>query len=121
MAYLNFMCETDIAIENALYTYSASPLTTVVESEVYQEGIAEVHEDAMNILYGETAQNVKTQAYLNLSPEGIKGLNVLWEELKAKSSIGNGIYIGCGVILGILVVIAVFQLVRKRRWSKLYD
>jgi hypothetical protein len=47
--------------------------------------------------------------------------NVLWEELKAKSSIGTGIYIGCGVILGVLAVIGIYQLVRKRRWAKLYD
>ena len=111
MEYINFMCDTDIAIENALYTYYASPLKTVVESEYYQESIAEVHEDAMNILYGETAKSVPTQAYLNLSPEGIKGLNILWEELKAKSSIGNGIYIGCGIILGIIAVVVAYQII----------
>jgi len=121
MEYINFMCDTDIAIENALYTYYASPLKTVVESEYYQESIAEVHEDAMNILYGETAMSVPTQAYLNLSPEGIKGLNILWEELKAKSSIGNGIYIGCGIILGIIAVVVAYQIIKKRRWAKLYD
>ncbi|MBQ8310636.1 MAG: spermidine/putrescine ABC transporter substrate-binding protein [Clostridia bacterium] len=119
--YINFMCDTDIAIENALYTYYASPLKTVVENEEYQAAIAEVHDDAMNILYGETAKSVPTQAYLNLSPEGIKGLNILWEELKAKSSIGNGIYIGCGIILGVIAVLAVYQIVKKRRWAKLYD
>lgn len=121
MEYINFMCDTEIAIENALYTYYASPLKTVVEDEYYQESIAEVHEDAMNILYGETAKSVPTQAYLNLSPEGIKGLNVLWEELKATSSIGNGIYIGCSVILGIIAVVVAYQILKKRRWAKLYD
>jgi hypothetical protein len=52
---------------------------------------------------------------------GHKTENVLWEELKAKSSIGNGIYVGCGVILGILALIAVYQVLKKRRWAKLYD
>ncbi len=121
MEYIDFMCRKDIAIENALYTYYASPLTTVVNDPDYQEAMAEVHEDAIDILYGDAAKSVKTQAYLNLSPEGIKGLNILWEELKAKSSIGNGIYIGCGVILGVLVVLAVLHVLKKRRWSKLYD
>ena len=74
----------------------------------------------MSILY-EQASEVPSQAYLNLSPEGLSMMNVLWEELKAKSSIGNGIYIGCGVILGVLVSIGVYQLVKKRRWAKLYD
>ena len=81
--------------------------------------MAEIHEDAMDILYGQPHDPSK--AYLNLTPEGLAMQNVLWEELKAKSSIGDGIYIGCGVILGVLASIVVYQLIRKRRWSKLYD
>ena len=118
--YINFMCSHDIAMANALYTYYASPVTTVVDDPEYQEAMEEVHEDAMSILY-EQAHEVPSQAYLNLSSDGLSMLNVLWEELKAKSSIGDGIYIGCGVILGVLATIAVYQLIKKRRWAKLYD
>ena len=117
--YINFMCSHDIAMANALYTYYASPVTTVVEDPEYQDAMAEIHEDAMDILYGQPHDPSK--AYLNLTPEGLAMQNVLWEELKAKSSIGDGIYIGCGVILGVLASIVVYQLIRKRRWSKLYD
>ncbi len=115
--YINFMCSHDIAMANALYTYYASPVTTVVEDPEYQD---EMGEYAIDILYNQ-ADDVPSQAYLNLSPEALSMQNVLWEELKAKSSIGNGIYIGCGVILGVLAVIGIYQLVRKRRWAKLYD
>ena len=118
-AYINFMCSHDIAMANALYTYYASPVTTVVEDPEYQEAMAEVHEDAMEILYSQPHD--PTKAYLNLSADGLSMMNVLWEELKAKSSIGDGIYIGCGVILGVLALIGVFQLIKKRRWAKLYD
>ena len=118
--YINFMCSHEIAMANALYTYYASPVTTVVEDPEYQEAMSEVHEDAMSILY-EQAHEVPSQAYLNLSADGLSMLNVLWEELKAKSSIGNGIYIGCGVILGVLALIGIYQLIKKRRWSKLYN
>ena len=120
LEYINFMCSHDIAMANALYTYYASPVTTVVDDPEYQEAMEEVHEDAMSILY-EQAHEVPSQAYLNLSSDGLSMLNVLWEELKAKSSIGDGIYIGCGVILGVLATIAVYQLIKKRRWAKLYD
>ena len=120
LEYINFMCSHDIAMANALYTYYASPVTTVVDDPEYQEAMEEVHEDAMSILY-EQAHDVPSQAYLNLSSDGLSMLNVLWEELKAKSSIGDGIYIGCGVILGVLAAIAVYQLIKKRRWAKLYD
>ncbi len=121
MEYINFMCEEEIAVANATYTYYASPLTTVRNNKEYQEIMAEVHPDANEILYGESASSVPTQPYLNLSAEGLSMLNVLWEELKAKSSIGNGIYIGCGVILAALAVLATVQILRKRRWGKLYD
>ncbi|MBQ7336038.1 MAG: ABC transporter substrate-binding protein [Clostridia bacterium] len=121
MEYINFMCSEEIAVENALYTYYASPLTTVINNADYQECMAEVHEDAMEILYGEMAHTVKHEAYLNLSPEGLTMLNGLWEEFKVESSIGTGIYIGCGIILGSLAVVAVYQIVKKRRWAKLYD
>ncbi len=120
LEYINFMCSHDIAMANALYTYYASPVTTVVEDPEYREAMEEVHEDAMSILY-EQANEVPSQAYLNLSADGLSMLNVLWEELKAKSSIGNGIYIGCGVILGVLAFIGIYQLIKKRRWAKLYD
>ncbi len=115
--YINFMCSHDIAMANALYTYYASPVTTVVEDPDYQD---EMGEYAIDILYNQ-ADEVPSQAYLNLSAEGLAMQNVLWEELKAKSSIGNGIYIGCGTILGVLALIGVYQLIKKRRWAKLYD
>ena len=115
--YINFMCSHDIAMANALYTYYASPVTTVVEDPEYQE---EMGEYAIDILYNQ-AENIPSQAYLNLSPEALSMQNVLWEELKAKSSIGDGIYAACGVILGVLALIAVYQLIKKRRWAKLYD
>jgi spermidine/putrescine transport system substrate-binding protein len=121
MAYINFMCERDNAVANALYTYYASPLTNVVEDAEYQASMAEVHEDAMQILYGDHEALEKAQPYLNLTPERLVMLNGLWEELKGASSIGTGIYVGCGVILAALVVIAGYQMIKKRRWAKLYD
>ena len=119
--YINFMCSEEAAVANAEYTYYASPLTTVVENEEYREYMAEVHPDAMEILYGEMASSVPTQAYLNLTPERLSMLNGLWEELKVESSIGVGIYVGCGVILGALTLLVVYQILKKRRWAKLYD
>ena len=121
MRYINFMCETEIAVANAEYTYYASPLTTVLEDEGYQETMAEVHEDAIEILYGEMASSVPTQPYMNLSPEKLSMLNSLWEELKVESSIGVGIYVCCGVIVMALILLLLYHILRKRRWAKLYD
>lgn len=128
--YINFLCRPDVALSNAAYTYYASPLDLdyieadgeyVDALEEYREAMEEVHEDAMDILYGETAKSVKTEAYLNLSPEGLERINSLWEELKVESSVGTAIYVICGIILAGLVTLAVFLFVRKRKWEKLYD
>ena len=116
--YINFMCSEEIAVANAEYTYYASPNTLVQNSAEYRECMTEVHEDAMDILYG--AADIPTSAYLTLEPDALNRLNLLWEELKVESSIGTGIYVACGLILAGLAALAVYHLLRKRRWSKLY-
>ncbi len=118
--YINFMCEEEVGIANAEYTYYASPLDTVVNNEDYRACMEEVHPDAISMLY-EQAETVPSQAYLNLSPEGLQRLNRLWEELKVESSIGDGIYVCCGVILAALAILLASQMIKKRRRSKLYD
>ena len=118
--YINFMCEEEIGVANAEYTYYASPLTTVRANEGYIKTISEVHPDAYEILYGETATSVKSQAYLNLEPDKLVLLNDLWEELKVENTIGNGIYIWCGVILCTIITLTVVHAVKKRKRAKYY-
>ena len=118
--YINFMCSKEIGIANAEYTYYASPLTTVFNDPDYIETIGEVHEDAWEILYGETASAVKTQAYLNLDEDSLILLNNLWEELKGKNNLGPGIYICCGIILATFTVTLTVTTVKKRRRAKYY-
>ena len=112
--YINFMCSREIGIANAEYTYYASPLTSVVSDEGYRATMAEVNENAMEILYGDKAKEVPTQAYLNLSPERLTFVNGLWEELKVESGIRPGIYITCGVILAGLLALVVSHTIKKR-------
>ena len=131
-AYINFLCQPDLACANAGYTYYASPLDFdyildegeedyVAAVEEYYEVMGEVHEDAIEILYGEEASSVPTEPYRKLSPEGLEQLNKLWEELKVESSIGISIYIICGVILAALLALAIYQIVKRRRRAKLTE
>ena len=80
--YINFMLSEEPAIANAEATYYASPNKLVVNSTTYQEDMAEVHEDAMDILYGLDA--IPKQFYENLPDETLELINALWEELKIK-------------------------------------
>lgn len=118
--YINFMCSRDAGVANASYTYYASPLTNVINDPEYLEAMAEVHEDAWETLYGESASSVKTQAYLNLDEDSLILLNNLWEELKGKNNLGPGIYIGCGIILCALAVTITVTTVKKRKRAKYY-
>ena len=117
------MCDTDIGIHNATYTYYASPLKTVIEHPDYIEAMEEVHPDAIEILYGDIANDVfsTSQPYLNLDEESLIRLNNLWEELKGKNNLGPGIYICCGVILATLAVTVTVTTVKKRKRAKYYD
>ena len=118
-AYINFMCREDVAVANAEYTYYASPHRLVRENADYRATMSEVHEDYEEILYGNTDPD-STSAYLMLSEESMKRLNLFWEELKIESSIGTGIYVLCGVILAALAALVIYHVLRRHRWSKLY-
>ena len=76
--------------------------------------------NALEILYGEKANSVPSQAYLNLSPERLVLLNDLWEDLKVENTIGNGIYICCGIILAAIILLTIVQTVKKRKRAKYY-
>ncbi len=118
--YINFMLSEEIAIANAEYHYYATPNKLVYENAEYVEYMESIHEDAMEILYADL-HDIEATAYLNLSAEKLTMLNTLWEELKVESSIGDGIYVCCGLIVAAIVVLVVANVIRKRRWAKLYD
>ena len=119
-AYINFMINEDPAVANAEYNYYASPNKLVRESEEYQECMADVKDNAYEILYPDSSESfedydsyVKTM-YKDLGEEGLTRMNDYWEELKVESSINAGIYIICGVIVAVIVGFTVYFLVRKR-------
>ena len=116
--YINFLLSEEIAVANAEYTYYATPNTLVTENTEYIEYMTDIHPDAMNILYSQTNE-IKTSSYKNLSPDKLRMINELWEDLKIESTIGTGIYVICGLILGSIVVFAVYSVVKKRKRDKL--
>lgn len=114
-AWINFMLSEEPAVANAEYTYYASPNRVVMESEDYQEAMEEIHEDAMNILYGEPSEGFVRSMYRNLDDEGLQMLNDMWEELKIESSISTTIYVICAIILATLIAFVVFFAIRKKK------
>lgn len=117
--YINFMQSEEIAVANAEYICYASPNTLVRESEEYIEYMTEeIHEDAMEILYGVLEDEEyldKMQYYYALPDKTLALMNDLWEELKLQSNISTSIYVICAVIVLAIVVIFVTRFIIKKR------
>lgn len=119
--YINFMLSKEAAIANAEYIYYASPNSLVYEDPDYQEYMGE---EGMALLYPEDMDFAKvydTYAYENLDSKMLQEVNNLWEQLKVESSsLGNGVYIACGVLALTLAIYFVFSYVRKLRRRRYY-
>lgn len=118
LEYINFMLSEEIAIANAEAIYYASPNKLVYENEDYKECMAEIHENAMDILYGYNAEKMD---YFHDLPDDTRNLmNDLWEELKIDSEKGVAVYIICGVIVVALAALIVVMVIRKKKNSEAY-
>ena len=127
-AYLNFMLSEEAAIANAEYTYYASPNRLVVESPEYIDYMENISEEfnAYEKMYPEisdtTSENyVYVTSYKNLTEDKLVLLNGLWEELKADIDIGVWIYVSCGIIIAILLLMFVLHVIKKKKMKKLYE
>ena len=114
--YINFMLSKEAAIANAEAMYYASPNKLVTEDADYQQYMSDVHEDAMDILYG--TSDIPMQFYKNLPQEQLNLVNELWEELKVEGSAQNPIVIVAIVVAVLLVGVAAFFIVRRARRKK---
>ncbi|MGM9643710.1 MAG: PotD/PotF family extracellular solute-binding protein [Eubacteriales bacterium] len=111
--YIDFMLTEEPAVENALYTYYASPNRVVRESEDYIACMEEIKEGAFDLMY-DTA-DVEASPYKNLSDERLAMVNNLWEELKSDIDVSPTIYIICAAIIGAILFFVIFFGIRKRK------
>lgn len=114
--YINFILSGDIAIANAEYICYTCPNKLVMENEGYIEYLSELHKDAYEMLYP-TKTDFKTYYYKNLPSDILTLENDLWEELKTDSSLGIGVYIGCGIIVLLVGGFFVFKAIQKKKRS----
>ncbi|MBQ8208507.1 MAG: spermidine/putrescine ABC transporter substrate-binding protein [Clostridia bacterium] len=118
--YINFMLSAEVAIANAEYICYACPNTLVTGSEEYIEYMGE---DWMAVLYPENF-DFKTEydknCYKNLPTETLNMVNGLWEELKIDSNLGAWVYVGCILIILLLLVWGISSFIVKKKRSKYY-
>ena len=113
--YIDFMLTEEPAVENALYTYYASPNRVVRESRDYIDCMEEIKEGAFDLMY-DTA-DVEASPYKNLSDERLAMVNNLWEELKSDIDVSPTIYVICAVIVAAMLFSVIFFAVRKKKRS----
>ena len=111
--YIDFMLTEEPAVENALYTYYASPNRVVRESQDYIDCMEEIKEGAFDLMY-DTA-DVDATPYKNLSDKRLAMVNNLWEELKSDIDVSPTIYVICAVIVAAMLFSVIFFAVRKKK------
>ena len=111
--YIDFMLTEEPAVENALYTYYASPNRVVRESRDYIDCMEEIKEGAFDLMY-DTA-DVDATPYKNLSDKRLAMVNNLWEELKSDIDVSPTIYIICAAIIVTMVFFVIFFALRKKK------
>ena len=123
--YINFMLSEEAAVANALYIGYASPNTLVVENEDYIEGMAELHEDWWEILYGKTPAEANANydyspGYKSFSPEIQAHVNALWESLKTENATEPWVHVTSISIIVAVLALAVYSVYIRKKRSRHY-
>ena len=122
--YINFLCDPKVAVCNAEKICYRSPIKTVIEDEGYLEFLAELHDDALDILYPDLEAlypGVDTDTfYFHRLPQTAESkMTSLWSELKIttteESDSGALYWISGGFIIVIVVLFVVFKIRKSKR------
>lgn len=113
--YINFLLDPEIALTNAWYIGYASPNTSVLESEDYEEM-------AQNqFLYPDEEHMPNVEYFHNLPQETLTRFSQLWNEIKLAGGTNVRVYVGFGVTAFVIVAYLSYTAVQKRRREKWYD
>lgn len=116
-AYINFLLDPDIAVENANYLGYATPNTAVLTREDYEL-------KGNEYLYPEDQKMPKTEYFYNLPQKTMTLMTDLWSELKASQNIEAGeeqktdytwLYVGVGAVVAIAAAVIVYKVVKKKK------
>lgn len=139
LEYINFMLSPEAAVANAVYLGYASPSLYVYnrygesvpspsvykqEYEEYNEFyVDEIDDDyILDILYGTIGNGTYSYDpyYHNFTPKIQRHTNSLWEELKIHGSAETWVHVTSGVLVGAILLFAIYTVVVKKKRSKHY-
>ena len=116
-AYINFLLDPDIAVENANYLGYATPNTAVLAREDYEL-------KGNEYLYPTQDKMPKTEYFYNLPQQTLTLMTDLWSELKASQS-GEisqeqktdytWLYIGLGAVAVVAAGVIAYKVIQKKK------
>ena len=112
-AFINFMMEPRIALENAEYIYYATANKAVIENEDYSLADSDA-------VYPDSSEIANAQVFHDLPSETLQYMNTMWSKVKGENN-ATVIYIvsvGCLVLLTVVIAIT---LIRKKKMKKYYE
>lgn len=116
-AYINFLLDPDIAVENANYLGYATPNTAVLARDDYEL-------KGNEYLYPTQDKMPKTEYFYNLPQNTLTLMTDLWSELKASQSGEAGqeqktdytwLYIGIGAVAVIAAGVIAYKVIQKKK------
>ena len=121
--YINFLCDPNVAVCNAEKICYRSPNMAVVENEEYQEFLADLHPDALEIMYPDLEKlypGVDTSTYYfhRLPSETLSKMSELWSELKistTEDSDSGILYWISGAFIVAIAGLLIFLKIRKSK------
>ncbi len=129
--YINFMLSEEVAVANAVYIGYASPNKLVYDKTtgyIHEGYLEEMGENAIEILYNSAPAEINakyneehgTTCYKSFTPEIQSHVNTLWESLKTENSTEIWVHITTGVIVGTVIILAVYNTYIKKKRSRDY-
>ena len=111
--YINFMCETEVAVANCEYIGYSTPHTealSILDPEISENEIAYPPQEVLD----------KAEAFLSLPSETNKLLDLLWTEVKSENTNTNPWIVPVILVLMLLASIAINVIRRIRNKKKIY-
>ncbi len=109
--YINFLCETDIALANAEYIGYASPHTAAVE-------LLDEETRSLEFLYPSEEVLANTEAFSVLSEELSAELDNAWSEVKAHSEESQNSFMPT-ILVGAFIALVIVILLRSKKKKKM--
>ncbi len=107
-AFINFLCETEIAVANCEYISYFTPHTAASEIVEIDERVYPTEQDIAN-----------SESYVNLGDYATSLMEVMWLRVRATSSFDSTIFPLTIIILLALAIFVILYVVRKHRKSKI--